>query len=128
MGLIGIAADHGGYALKEELKALLINAGYTLKDYGASAFDSADDYPDMVGLLAKGVSEGEVEKGIAICGSGVGAAIVANKFEGVRAALVTESYSAHQGVEHDSMNILCMGGRVVGSAIAWEMAIAFLKA
>ncbi len=128
MKLIGIAADHGGFELKEILKPLLEKAGYQVKDYGAGQYDETDDYPDLIGLLAAGVSKGEVTKGLAVCGSGVGASIVANKFEGVRAALITETYSAHQGVEHDDMNILCLGGRVVGLALAWDIIESFLTA
>lgn len=128
MELIGIAADHGGFELKERLKVLLAKAGYGVKDFGAAVYDAEDDYPDMIALLARGISEGVVKKGLAVCGSGVGAAIVANKFEGVRAALVTETYSAHQGVEHDDMNVICLGGRVVGEALAWDITEAFLNA
>lgn len=128
MELIGIAADHGGFELKEYLKTLITKAGYAFKDFGAYELDPSDDYPDMIALVAEAVSRGEIKKGIAVCGSGVGAAVVANKFSGVRAALITETYSAHQGVEHDDMNILCLGGRVAGQAIAWEIVEAFLKA
>ena len=128
MELIGIAADHGGFELKEILKPLLVKAGFHVKDYGAVRFDGEDDYPDLIALLAAGIEKGEVKKGLAVCGSGVGASIVANKFKGVRAALITETYSAHQGVEHDDMNVLCLGGRVIGIALAWEMVEAFLAA
>ena len=125
---VGIAADHGGYMLKEEIKDLLKNAGFDVKDFGAFEFDAQDDYPDFVAPLAKAVAKGELERGIALCGSGVGASIVANKIPGVRAALISEHYSAHQGVEHDDMNVICVGGRVFSSVYVWEMIQAFLQA
>ena|SRR5690625_340762 len=125
---IGITADHGGLLLKEELKDSLQKLGYELTDFGAFELDQEDDYPERILPLARALSEGKVKKGIAVCGSGVGAAIVANKLPGVRAALITESYSAHQGVEHDDMNMLCIGGRVIGSALALEIVQAYLKA
>jgi ribose 5-phosphate isomerase B len=125
---VGIAADHGGYLLKEEIKGLLKNAGYEVKDFGAHEFDAQDDYPDFVAPLAEAVAQGGLQKGIALCGSGVGASIVANKIPGVRAALISEHYSAHQGVEHDAMNIICVGGRVFSSVYVWEMIQAFLEA
>ena len=125
---IGIAADHGGFLLKEELKESVQKLGYELTDFGAFELDQEDDYPERILPLARALSEGKVKKGIAVCGSGVGAAIVANKLPGVRAGLITESYSAHQGVEHDDMNMLCIGGRVIGSALALEIVQAYLKA
>jgi RpiB/LacA/LacB family sugar-phosphate isomerase len=128
MSGIGIAADHGGFELKEFLKQNVQALGYELRDFGAREFDKQDDYPDRILPLALAVSERNIEKGIAVCGSGVGAAIVANKVPGVRAALITETYSARQGVEHDDMNILCLGGRVTGNALAMEIVKAFLEA
>lgn len=125
---IGIAADHGGFALKEELLAELRAAGYAVSDFGAGSLDGQDDYPDYVVPLARAVAGGTVERGIAICGSGVGAAIAANKIPGVRAALIHEPYSAHQGVEDDAMNVICLGGRVVGAALARELVRIFLEA
>ncbi len=125
---IGIAADHGGFELKAKVIEQLKAAGYQPKDYGAYQLDPADDYPDLVIPLARAISSGEVTKGIAICGSGVGASIAANKISGVRAALITEVYSAHQGVEHDDMNLLCLGGRVIGPALVQELVQAFLQA
>ncbi|RJQ47739.1 MAG: RpiB/LacA/LacB family sugar-phosphate isomerase [Gaiellales bacterium] len=125
---IGIAADHGGYVLKQELAARLEAAGHRLKDYGAAVLDPDDDYPDYVVPLARAVAAGEVERGIAVCGSGVGACIAANKVAGTRAALITDVFSARQGVEDDDMNLICLGGRVVGPALAWELAQAFLAA
>ncbi len=128
MKKIGLAADHGGFELKEKLKTLLDTSQYKLVDYGATEFDSEDDYPDKILPLAIAVSEQQVEKGIAICGSGVGASIIANKIPGVRAALISETYSAHQGVEHDDMNLLCIGGRVLGTSLVLEIVNAFLEA
>jgi ribose 5-phosphate isomerase B len=125
---VGIATDHGGFALKEELAAYLHQAGHEVVDVGAHSLNPGDDYPDFVIPLAQAVAEGKVERGLAVCGSGVGASVCANKIAGVRAGLVQDHYSAHQGVEHDDMNILCMGGRVVGLAVARDLADAFLAA
>jgi ribose 5-phosphate isomerase B len=125
---IGIAADHAGFEQKEQLLKLLADNGYQVKDYGAFTYDSTDDYPDIVVPLAEAVSRREISKGIAVCGSGVGVSVAANKIPGVRAALITESYSAHQGVEHDDMNLLCLGGRVIGLVLMWEIIQAYLKA
>ena len=125
---IGIAADHAGFEQKQVLLKQLKETGYEVKDYGALEYNPADDYPDIIVPLAKAISTGEVERGIAVCGSGVGVSIAANKVAGVRAALITETYSAHQGVEHDAMNLLCIGGRVIGPMLIWELVQAFLKA
>lgn len=125
---IGIAADHGGFELKEKLTAFLQSQSFEAKDFGAYAFDAADDYPDKIVPLAQAVAEGEVVRGIAICGSGVGASIAANKITGVRAALITDHFSAHQGVEDDDMNLICLGGRITGVESAKELVIAFLNA
>ena len=125
---IGIAADHGGFELKVQLVAALTFAGYRVKDFGAFELSEGDDYPDFVVPLAKAVSVGKVTRGLAICGSGVGACIAANKVHGVRAALITESFSAHQGVEDDDMNVMCLGGGITGSSLAWELVQAFLNA
>lgn len=125
---IGIAADHGGFELKQLVVKMIKTAGYDVVDYGAHEYDRYDDYPDLIIPLAQGISDGEVEKGIAICGSGVGASIVANKIKGVRAALITETYSAHQGVEHDALNVICLGGRVIGQELAREIVFSFLEA
>ena len=125
---IGIAADHGGYVLKEEMKSWLTSLGHDVKDFGAHQLNPVDDFPDFVVPLAKAVASAEVERGIAVCGSGVGASIAANKIGGVRAALIHESFSAHQGVEDDDMNLICLGGRVVGSKAAEELIDAFLNA
>lgn len=125
---IGIAADHGGFELKEVIKSFLEEKGIELKDFGAFKLDSADDYPDFVIPLAKAVAAKEVVRGVAICGSGVGAAVAANKIAGVRAALIHDHFSAHQGVEDDDMNIICLGGRVTAFAAAEELIMAFLNA
>ncbi len=125
---IGIAADHGGFELKESLKELLATLGHELKDFGAFSLDSKDDYPDFVVPLARAVAAGEVHRGIAVCGSGVGAAIAANKIAGARAALINDHFSAHQGVEDDDMNIICLGGRVSGPMAAREFVQSFLSA
>jgi ribose 5-phosphate isomerase B len=125
---IGFATDHGGYILKELILKALRDAGHQVKDFGAYSLNPGDDYPDFVIPLARAVAQGEVERGIAICGSGVGASFTANKIPGVRSALIHESFSAHQGVEDDDMNLLCLGGRVVGFALAWEIIQIYLAA
>ncbi|MEI6946419.1 RpiB/LacA/LacB family sugar-phosphate isomerase [Paraflavisolibacter sp. H34] len=125
---IGIAADHAGFETKQELVERLNAAGYQVVDYGAHTFDQTDDYPDIVLPLARGIAGGEVERGIAVCGSGVGVSVAANKIDGIRAALITESYSAHQGVEHDDMNLMCVGARVIGLVLIWELVQVFLNA
>ncbi len=124
---VGIATDHGGFGLKEELVAHLRKAGHKVKDFGAYELNAADDYPDFVVPLAEAVVAGEVDRGVAICGSGVGASVCANKVKGVRACLIHDHFSAQQGVEDDHMNILCMGGRTVGPAVAWDLVQAFLQ-
>jgi len=125
---VGIATDHGGFALKEEMLAQLRGAGHEVVDFGAHALKSDDDYPDFVIPLAKAVASGRVERGVAICGSGVGAAVCANKVQGARACLIHDHFSARQGVEDDHMNIICMGGRTVGPAVAWDLVQTFLAA
>jgi ribose 5-phosphate isomerase B len=125
---IGFATDHGGYLLKEPILKALQDSGHTLKDFGAYSLNPADDYPDFVIPLARAVAQGEVERGIAVCGSGVGASFTANKVSGVRSALIHESFSAHQGVEDDDMNLLCLGGRVIGFALALEIVQIYLAA
>jgi ribose 5-phosphate isomerase B len=124
---VGIATDHGGFSLKQELLHELGGAGYDVVDFGAHDLESDDDYPDTVIPLARAVAAGEVTRGIAICGSGVGASVCANKIPGVRAGLVHDHFSARQGVEDDDMNIICMGGRTVGPAVAWDLVQAFLS-
>ena len=125
---VGIASDHGGFGLKEELLAHLRAAGHEVVDFGAHSMIPDDDYPDFVIPLARAVAAGTVERGVAICGSGVGAAVCANKVPGVRAALIHDHFSAQQGVEDDHMNIICMGGRTVGPAGAWVLVQTFLAA
>jgi len=125
---VGIATDHGGFALKEELVAHLRAAGHEVVDFGAHALADGDDYPDFVVPLADAVVAGTVERGVAICGSGVGASVCANKVPGIRAALIHDHFSARQGVEDDHMNVLCMGGRTVGPAVAWDLVETFLVA
>jgi ribose 5-phosphate isomerase B len=125
---IGIATDHGGFGLKEDLVARLKATGHEVVDFGAHHLEPGDDYPDFVVPLARAVAAGTVDRGVAICGSGVGASVCANKIPGIRAGLVGDTFSAHQGVEDDHMNIICMGGRVVGPFLAWEFVAAFLAA
>jgi ribose 5-phosphate isomerase B len=125
---LGIAADHGGFELKATLKLFLAKAGYEVEDFGANELDLLDDYPDFIVPLAAAIAENKIERGIAVCGSGVGAAIAANKISGVRAALINDYFSAHQGVEDDNMNMICLGGRVTGYAAAQEYIMSFLSA
>jgi len=125
---IGIAADHAGFGLKNELAKALSKSGHEIVDFGPSSLNPEDDYPDYVVPLARSVANGEVERGIAICGSGVGACVTSNKVKGVRAALVHDVFSAHQGVEDDDMNVICFGARVLGQALAWDLTEAFLAA
>jgi len=125
---IGIAADHGGYASKEYLTGMLRGALYEVVDFGDNQLRLDDDYPDFVVPLARAVARGDVDRGVAICGSGVGASIAANKVAGVRASLIHESFSAGQGVEDDDMNVICLGGRVIANQFAWGLVKIFLKA
>lgn len=124
---IGIAADHGGFELKKIIHDYLLSQKIEVVDFGATTMDLKDDYPDFVIPLARAVSENKIDRGIAICGSGVGASIAANKVKNVRAALITDTFSAHQGVEDDDLNVLCLGGRVTGNAVALEIVATFLK-
>ena len=125
---IGIATDHGGFDLKEQLIKQLRGAGHEVVDFGAHNLSEGDDYPDYVLPLAQAVAIQEVERGVAICGSGVGASVCANKIRGIRAALIHDHFSARQGVEDDHMNILCMGGRTVGPSVALDLVQTFLAA
>jgi ribose 5-phosphate isomerase B len=125
---VGIATDHGGFGLKEELVSQLRATGYEAIDFGAYSLDQGDDYPDFVIPLARAVAAGNVERGVAICGRGVGASVCANKIPSVRAGLVHDHFSARQGVEDDHMNIICMGGRTVGPCVAWDLVATFLAA
>jgi ribose 5-phosphate isomerase B len=124
---IGIAADHGGFELKVQLIAALKEIGYEVEDFGADKLVLDDDYPDFVIPLARAVAHSEVERGVAICGSGVGACVAANKVHGVRAALITDYFSAHQGVEDDDMNVMCLGGQVTGYSLSWDLVRTFLN-
>jgi ribose 5-phosphate isomerase B len=125
---IGIAADHGGYDLKGIISAFLKNLGHELIDYGAYELDTKDDYPDFVIPLAMAISSKDVERGVAICGNRVGVSVAANKVAGVRAGLIQDHFSAHQGVEDDDMNMICLGGRVTGFMAAEELITAFVAA
>lgn len=125
---IGLAADHGGFELKEQLKTALNTAGYEVEDFGAHELVIGDDYPDFVVPLARAVAKGEVNRGVAICASGVGACFAANKVPGVRAALITDFFSAHQGVEDDDMNVICLGGQVTAYALSLDLVKAFVNA
>jgi len=125
---IGIAADHGGFELKHYLVNMLRGAGRQLVDFGDDALRLDDDYPDFAVPLGRAVARGEIDRGIAICGSGVGVCVAANKVKGVRACVIHDIFSAHQGVEDDHLNVMCLGGRVVGEALAWELVQAFLAA
>ena len=124
---VALGADHSGFYLKEELVARLHDTCEVL-DLGAHTFDRDDDYPDFALAVAQAVASGQAQRGIIVCGSGVGACIAANKVKGVRACLCHDTYSAHQGVEHDDINILCLGARVVGPELAGELVNTFLKA
>ena len=125
---IAIGADHGGFALKFEIAQALTGAGHQVLDKGPFSFDPTDDYPDFVQPVCQAVQQGEVDRGIVICGSGVGASMAANRFTGIRAAICHDTYSAHQGVEHDDLNVLCLGARVVGTSLALELVRAFVGA
>ena len=124
---IGIATDHGGFSLKEDLVARLRAAGHEVVDFGAYVLAPGDDYPDFVIPLGRAVSGGQVERGVAVCGSGVGACVCANKIPGVHACLIGDDFSARQGVEDDHMNIICMGGRTIGAEVAWEFVETYLS-
>ncbi len=125
---VGIASDHGGFVLKEQIAGLLRGAAHEVVDFGAIQSSPGDDYPDYVIPLARAVAAGTIHRGIALCGSGVGASICANKVPGVRAGLIHDVFSAHQGVEDDDMNVVSLGGQVIGPALAWELIQTFLKA
>lgn len=125
---IGIAADHAGFLLREPIALQLRNLGHEVVDFGATKFVSDDDYPDRVAPLAEAVASGGVDRGVAICGSGVGACIVANKFPGVRSCVCHDTYSARQGVEHDDLNILALGARVISVGLVADIVAAFATA
>jgi ribose 5-phosphate isomerase B len=126
--IVGVGADHGGFEMKEKLAELLMAIGHKVVDFGNHVYDANDDYPDFAIPLARAVARGDVDRGILVCGSGVGACVAANKIVGARAALCHDDYSARQGVEDDNVNILCLGGRTTGIAVAWDCTRSFLKA
>ena len=125
---IAVAADHAGFELKNQLAEDIRKQGHEVVDLGACEYDASDDYPDFAAKLARAVQAGTAERGVLICGSGVGASIAANKIKGVRAGLCHDTYSAHQGVEHDDMNVLVLGSRIIGVELAREALSAFLRA
>lgn len=125
---IAIAADHGGFPLKAPLKAALEAQGHEVLDLGAHQLDPDDDYPDFARYVGQALQHGQAERGLIVCGSGVGVAVAASKMDGIRAAICHDVYSAHQGVEHDDMNVLCLGARIIGEALAIEIARAFASA
>ena len=125
---IAIGCDHGGFHLKTVIVNELEKLRHVVLDCGAAALMPDDDYPDFTKVVGQAIQRGEAERGIMICGSGVGASIAANKMHGIRAALCHDTFSAHQGVEDDNMNVLCLGGRVVGDALAAELVTTFLAA
>ena len=123
-----IASDHAGFPLKEEVRAYLAKQGHDVLDLGAYTVDPQDDYPDFAERVGDAIRAGEAPRGILICGSGVGVSIAANKMPGIRAGMCHDTYSAHQGVEHDDMNVLVIGARIVASALAYELVDSFLRA
>jgi len=125
---VGVGADHGGFEMKQELGRRMASEGYEVVDFGNKVYDAGDDYPDYAIPLARAVARGEIERGVLVCGSGVGASVAANKIVGVRAALCHDDFSARQGVEDDNMNIICFGGRTTGIAVAWDCTRNFLGA
>lgn len=125
---IAIGADHGGFGLKSQLVQFVEELGHEVVDVGAHTNDPSDDYPDFARAVALNVASDRAERGIMVCGSGVGASVAANKVRGVRASVCHDTYSAHQGVEHDDMNVLCLGDRIVGVELARELVRAFVSA
>jgi ribose 5-phosphate isomerase B len=125
---ISIGADHAGYEMKRELIEFIENLGHSIHDVGTFEPDKPDDYPDYATLVAEDLRSGQAERGVLVCGSGVGVSIAANKFKGIRAAMCHDHYSAHQGVEHDDMNVLVLGARIIGPMLAQDATKAFLNA
>jgi ribose 5-phosphate isomerase B len=123
-----IASDHAGFELKEQVRAYLTKAGHEVLDLGAYKVEPQDDYPDFAQRVGEAILAGEAPRGILICGSGVGVSIAANKIPGIRASMCHDTYSAHQGVENDDMNVLVIGARIVASALAYELVDSFLRA
>jgi ribose 5-phosphate isomerase B len=126
--IVAVGCDHGGFELKPVIIEEMRRLGHAVVDCGAQALDPGDDYPDFTREVARAVQRGEAQRGIVICGSGVGASVAANKMAGVRASVCHDTYSAHQGVEHDDMNVLCLGARIIGSELARELVRAFVSA
>ena len=125
---IAVACDHAGFPLKQLVLETVRSAGHVPLDLGADTLDPADDYPDYAVKLGRIIQAGQAERGILLCGSGVGACIAVNKLKGIYAGICHDTYSAHQGVEHDDMNVLCLGPRVIGSGLVTEIVPAFLSA
>jgi ribose 5-phosphate isomerase B len=123
-----ISSDHAGFALKEEVRAHLAKAGHEIVDLGAFTCDPQDDYPDFAERVGEAINAGEAHRGILICGSGVGVCVASNKIPGIRAGMCHDTYSAHQGVEHDDMNVIVLGARIVGTSLAYELVDTFIKA
>ncbi len=125
---IAIACDHGGFPLKDPMIHVIESMGHELVDLGAHEYDKHDDYPDFARYIGQAIQHGHADKGVLLCGSGVGACIAANKQDGIRASVCHDVYSAHQGVEHDAMNVLCLGSRIIGPQLAEDLVRAFIKA
>lgn len=125
---ISIGADHAGYEMKKDLITFVEQQGHTVHDVGTFEPGKPDDYPDYATLVAEDIRSGNAERGILVCGSGVGVSVAANKYKGIRAAMCHDHYSAHQGVEHDDMNVLVLGARIIGAMMARDAAEAFLNA
>lgn len=125
---IAIGSDHAGFTLKQHIAGFLEAAGHDVLDLGAFTVDPLDDYPDFSKAVGEAVKDARAERGVLICGSGVGASVAANKIPGIRAAMCHDTYSAHQGVEHDDMNVIVFGSRIIGVALAEELVVAYLRA
>lgn len=125
---IAVAADHGGFPLKEDVCNWLKKLGHDVLDLGAHQYDKEDDYPDFARYVGQAIQSEQAQRGIILCGSGIGACVAANKIKGVRASVCHDTYSAKQGVEHDAVNVLCLGSRVIGPALAEEVVKAFVTA
>jgi ribose 5-phosphate isomerase B len=123
-----ISSDHAGFALKEEVRAYLTRKGHEIEDLGAFTCDPQDDYPDFAERVGEAIRAGEAHRGILICGSGVGVCVASNKIPGIRAGMCHDTYSAHQGVEHDDMNVIVLGARIVGTSLAYELVDSFINA
>ena len=126
--IIAVAADHGGFSLKGRVIEVVRAAGHETLDLGAYSLESQDDYPDFARAIGEAIQAGRAQRGVLLCGSGVGACVAANKMVGIRAAVCHDTYSAHQGVEHDNMNVLCLGARIIGTELIPELVNAFVAA